>query len=294
MTSYKYGKCLVGGVLASSIRLVTNPLEVIKVYCQIGRYQGTGIAQGLRLLWLEEGVGGIFKGVGPTAIAYAFQTGTKYCLYEYFKDTISSQLDANRNKQYSQAIYVVSAGCAEACADVLMCPWEQLRVKVQTSPQGLFPTRFGPALSTMISNRTHPFAALRALWMRQIPATITNFFVFENTVHGIYQHVLQHPKDAYSKQSQLAVSLVAGYVSGACCAIVSHPADSLVSLMSQPHHEGKSMKQLVQEVGLVKLGTRGLSSRILLTGTIVGMQWILYDSFKTAMGMGTSGSDGTH
>jgi solute carrier family 25 phosphate transporter 3 len=291
---YKYAKCLAGGVFASSIRLVTNPLEVIKGYSQVGRYKhaNTTILQGLRTLWLEEGLAGLSKGVGPTAIAYACQTGTKYSLYEYFKDSLSTRLEPAYAKEYHQLIYVTSAGCAEACADVLMCPWEQMRVKMQTSAPGQFPTSLKPALMTMISNRTHPFGALRALWMRQVPATITNFFVFENTVQAIYRHVLQQPKDAYTKPAQLTVSLVAGYVSGTCCAVVSHPADSLVSLMSQPKHEGKTIQQLVNEVGLIKLGTMGLSSRMLLTGTIVGMQWILYDTFKTAMGMGTSGSDG--
>ena len=290
----KYAKCLVGGVFASSIRLLTNPLEVSKGYSQIGRYHDrTSIFRGLQTLWLEEGFRGLFKGVGPTAIAYACQTGTKYSLYEYFKDSSASHLGPELTKQYRQLIYITSAGCAEACADVLMCPWEQLRVKVQTSPAGHFPTRLGPALAAMISNGTHPFGALRALWMRQIPATMTNFFVFENTVQAIYQHVLHHPKEAYSKTAQLSVSLVAGYVSGVCCAVVSHPADSLVTLLSQPRHEGKGLTQIAREVGLFRLATVGLPSRMLLTGTIVGSQWIIYDSFKTIVGMGTSGSDGT-
>ena len=162
----KYAKCLVGGVFASSIRLLTNPLEVSKGYSQIGRYHDRkGIFRGLQTLWLEEGIKGLSKGVGPTAVAYACQTGTKYSLYEYFKDSSASHLGPELTKQYRQLIYVASAGCAEACADVLMCPWEQLRVKVQTSPAGQFPTRLGPALAAMISNGTHPFGALRALWI---------------------------------------------------------------------------------------------------------------------------------
>ncbi|GKY92211.1 hypothetical protein MPSEU_000192300 [Mayamaea pseudoterrestris] len=290
----KYAKCLAGGVCASSIRLVTNPLEVIKGYSQVGRYKSsTGIFRGLQRLWMEEGLRGLFKVVGPTAIAYACQTGTKYSLYEFFKDSSSNCLGPDHVKEYRQLIYVTSAGCAEACADVLMCPWEQLRVKVQTSHVGAFPTKLGPAFAAMLADGTHPFQSLRALWMRQIPATMTNFFVFENAVHAIYMHVLQQPKDSLSKPAQLGVSLAAGYVSGVCCAVVSHPADSLVSLLSQPMHDGKGITQIVNEVGLWKLATMGLSSRMLLTGTIVGSQWIIYDTFKTIMGMGTSGSDGS-
>jgi len=35
--------------------------------------------------------------------------------------------------------------------------------------------------------------------------------------------------------------------------------------------------------------TRGLGTRIIMIGTLTGLQWWIYDSFKTAMGMGTTG-----
>jgi solute carrier family 25 phosphate transporter 3 len=90
------------------------------------------------------------------------------------------------------------------------------------------------------------------------------------------------------------VTFCAGYVAGFASSVISHPADSLISLMSTPAHKGKTLLEIAKEVGWFKLWTQGLLPRTLLTGTAVGFQWWIYDSFKTAMGMGTTGGEAKH
>lgn len=47
------------------------------------------------------------------------------------------------------------------------------------------------------------------------------------------------PKDTYSKPVQLSITFASGYLAGIFCAIVSHPADTMVSkLYSQGKSEG--------------------------------------------------------
>jgi len=116
-----------------------------------------------------------------------------------------------------------------------------------------------------------------------------NFSFFELIVQSFYRHVFTNPKDSYSKGTQLGVTFASGYLAGVICAIVSHPADSLVSLMGKETNKGKSLGQIASEVGMVNLCTRGLGTRIIMIGTLTGLQWWIYDSFKTAMGMGTTG-----
>lgn len=45
--------------------------------------------------------------------------------------------------------------------------------------------------------------------------------------------VVPKPKAECSKSEQLTVSFAAGYIAGVFCAVVSHPADNLVSKMNQ-------------------------------------------------------------
>lgn len=58
------------------------------------------------------------------------------------------------------------------------------------------------------------------------------FASFEAVVESIYKYVIPIPKENCSKNKQLGVSFGAGYIAGVLCAIVSHPADNLVSFLN--------------------------------------------------------------
>lgn len=105
----------------------------------------------------------------------------------------------------------------------------------------------------------------------------------------LYTHVFTKPKTDYSKMTQLGITFAAGYLAGIICAVVSHPGDSIVSLMAKPKYRGKSMKEITKDFGLMNLCTKGLGTRIIMIGTIAALQWWIYDTFKTTMGMGTTG-----
>ena len=49
-----------------------------------------------------------------------------------------------------------------------------------------------------------------------------------------------------------------------------------------------NIKIIYSEIGMSGLW-RGLGARIFMVGTLTGFQWWIYDSFKTAMGLGTTG-----
>lgn len=58
------------------------------------------------------------------------------------------------------------------------------------------------------------------------------FASFETIVEKIYKYAIPTPKEQCSKNLQLGVSFAAGYAAGVLCAIVSHPADNLVSFLN--------------------------------------------------------------
>lgn len=62
--------------------------------------------------------------------------------------------------------------------------------------------------------------------------TMMKFASFETIVELIYKHAIPTPKDQCSKSLQLGISFAGGYVAGVFCAIVSHPADNLVSFLN--------------------------------------------------------------
>ncbi|KAL5492210.1 PIC2 [Sanghuangporus weigelae] len=288
-----YSKCLLGGVLACGITHAgITPLDVTKCNMQVDPAKYKGLSSGLKTLIAEEGSTGIWKGFGPTFVGYSFQGAFKYGLYEVFKDAYSNLAGEENSKKYKPLIWLAGSASAEVFADIALCPFEMTKVKIQTSPQGTFPVKFGPALKEMSrlkAETRYPFGSLVPLWSRQIPYTMAKFFFFEKIVQLFYTHVFPEPKETYGKGTQLGVTFASGYLAGVVCAIVSHPADSIVSQMGKLSNKGKSFGQIASEVGAVNLMTKGLGTRVIMIGTLTGFQWWIYDSFKTAMGMGTTG-----
>ena len=83
--------------------------------------------------------------------------------------------------------------------------------------------------------------------MRQIPYTMMKFAAFERTVEFLYKHVVPVPRDTLGYGSQLAVTFAAGYIAGVFCAIVSHPADSVVSKLNSD--VGSTAMQALRQLG---------------------------------------------
>jgi solute carrier family 25 phosphate transporter 3 len=77
------------------------------------------------------------------------------------------------------------------------------------------------------------YKGITPLWMRQVPYTMVKFAAFENTVKAFYKYIFTAPKDTYSKSTQLTITFLSGYWAGIFCALVSHPADTMVSILNK-------------------------------------------------------------
>merc|ERR1711944_120931 len=124
------------------------------------------------------------------------------------------------------------------------------------------------------------YAGLKPLWLRQIPYTMMKFSCFEKTVELLYKHVVPKPRAECSKSEQLMVTFAAGYIAGVFCAIVSHPADCVVSVLNKT--PGVSAGQVAKGLGFKGLW-KGLFARIIMIGTLTALQWFIYDSVKVAL-----------
>ncbi|KAL8434571.1 hypothetical protein Efla_000087 [Eimeria flavescens] len=292
-TSDYYLKCMLGGVLSCGLtHTAVCPLDVVKCKMQVYPEKYKGLLPGIRTVLREEGAGGLRLGWAPTFIGYSMQGMFKFGLYEYFKDLYGNLMGEEGYARNKGAVWLAASASAEVVADVALCPMEMVKVKVQTSPQGAWPTGLFCATNQMMKMRHEtkfPFGSVVPLWSRQIPYTMAKFYFFEKVVQLFYDKVFTKPKETYSKPTQLGITFASGYLAGVICAVVSHPADSLVSLMGKAENKGKSFGTMASEMGYTKLFTKGLGTRVLMIGTLTGLQWWIYDTFKSAMGMGTTG-----
>jgi hypothetical protein len=97
------------------------------------------------------------------------------------------------------------------------------------------------------------------------------FASFERTVEAFYTHLLTRPKESYSKVTQLSVTLASGYIAGVFCALVSQPADTMVSKLNSAEMRGHSMAQVYGKVGFAGLW-KGLGARVVMIGTLTSAQ----------------------
>eukprot|EP01065_Artemidia_motanka_P030707 TRINITY_DN36795_c0_g1_i1.p2 TRINITY_DN36795_c0_g1~~TRINITY_DN36795_c0_g1_i1.p2 ORF type:complete len:390 (+),score=142.58 TRINITY_DN36795_c0_g1_i1:102-1271(+) len=291
-----YLKCMIGGVLACGMtHTLVGPLDVVKCSMQSdpGRFKSTWA--GLKHVFATEGIGGLVKGMSHMCVGYGTQGMFKFSLYELFKDSFMNTAgrEMSMDPLCRGSIFLLAASTAEVLADLPMCPFEMCKVKVMTAPAGSFPTHFMASLRQMWRDRDHtgfPFGSIGAIWCRQIPYTAAKFFTFEWAVSVVYMTLLTGPRDSYSQNMQLLVTFLAGYLSGVICTIVSHAPDSLLSLRAKPSNVHKPYMQIAREVGWYNLWTQGLGARILMVGTLTGVQWWIYDRFKTSVGLKTSGT----
>jgi solute carrier family 25 phosphate transporter 3 len=287
-----YGKCMIGGILSCGLtHTLVCPLDIVKCNMQVNPEKYKGLVSGLRVLVAEQGFKGMTIGWAPTLIGYSMQGFCKFGFYEFFKDFYMNLLGEELACAYTGLIWLTASASAEFFADIALCPMEMTKVKVQTS-LGQFPTSLIPAVQKMneLKGETRfPFGSLVPLWSRQIPYTMAKFYFFEATVRAFYTYVFTNPKDTYSKSTQLGITFASGYIAGVVCAIVSHPADTLVSLGSKKANAGKGFGQIAKEFGYANLCKKGLGTRIIMIGTLTGLQWWIYDTFKSNMGMGTTG-----
>ncbi|KAJ2960521.1 hypothetical protein NQZ79_g4107 [Umbelopsis isabellina] len=275
--------CALGGALACGpTHSMVTPLDLVKCRNQVkpGMYKGT--FSGWATIYKAEGLRGVFTGIGPTAIGYSLQGTGKYGFYEFFKYQYSQMAGDEAAHKYRTALYLAASASAEFLADIALCPWEALKVRMQTSVPP-FATNTAEGFNKLKSAEGLGgfYRGLVPLWGRQIPYTMMKFASFERVVELIYDKFLTKPKAEYNKFQQLEVSFAGGYIAGIFCAAVSHPADVLVSKLNNQSKSGDSpgVGALVKELGMKGLW-RGLSQRIVMIGTLTAMQWLIYDSFK--------------
>lgn len=82
----------------------------------------------------EQGLRGFFRGWGPTLVGYSAQGAFKYGFYEFFKKYYSDIAGPEYATKYKTLIYLAGSASAELIAGVALCPFEAVKVRVQTQP----------------------------------------------------------------------------------------------------------------------------------------------------------------
>uniref|UniRef100_A0A1L8E0J7 Phosphate carrier protein, mitochondrial n=1 Tax=Nyssomyia neivai TaxID=330878 RepID=A0A1L8E0J7_9DIPT len=276
-----YGLCCVGGTLSCGLtHTMVVPLDLVKCRLQVDSAKYKNLFTGFKITVAEEGARGLAKGWAPTFWGYSAQGMCKFGFYEVFKVYYANLIGEENAYLYRTSLYLAASASAEFFADIALAPFEAAKVKIQTTAG--YANTFREAAPKMFKEEgiTAFYKGLVPLWMRQIPYTMMKFACFERTVEAIYQYVVPKPRADCSKSEQLVVTFAAGYIAGVFCAIVSHPADVVVSKLNQA--KGSSAITVARNLGFMGMW-KGLMPRIIMIGTLTALQWFIYDGVKVAL-----------
>jgi solute carrier family 25 phosphate transporter 3 len=273
-----YALCGFGGILSCGLtHTFVVPLDLVKCRIQVDPAKYKNLVNGLKVTFREDGARGLTKGWAPTLIGYSMQGLCKFGFYEVFKILYANMLGEEKAYTFRTGLYLAASASAEFFADIALAPMEAVKVRIQTQPGWANTLRQGVPKLWAEEGAAGFYKGLPPLWLRQIPYTMMKFAAFERTVEFLYKHVVRRPRDTLSKPQQLVVTFVGGYIAGVFCAVVSHPADTVVSKLNSD--VGSTAVQAAKDLGWAGLW-KGLGPRILMIGTLTALQWFIYDSVK--------------
>jgi len=282
---------LAGGICCSITHGALCPVDVVKTRIQLQpEVYNRGMVGGFKQIIAAEGAGALATGLGPTALGYFIQGWFKFGGVEFFKINITQSLGDETAWKYRTPIYLVSAACAEFIADIFLCPLEATRIRLVANPE--FASGLLTAFPKIIKNDGFMkgfYSGFGPILFKQVPYTMAKFAVQGATAEKIYEVTGTDMKTA-SGSTKMAVSLSSGVVAGVAAAIISHPADTLLSLINKSPGAGGTgsipsrLLNLAKEVGFKKLCLTGLGARCVMIGTLTAGQFGIFDIVMNATG----------
>ncbi|KAI1821684.1 mitochondrial phosphate carrier protein [Xylaria intraflava] len=287
-----YVKFFGAGALAATLTHgAATPIDVVKTRIQVDdAMKGMNMVRAARQIVGKEGAAALLTGFGPTAVGYFIQGGAKFAGYEFFKkryiDLVGSQQTAT---QHRTAIYLSASASAEFFADIALCPLEATRIRL-VSQRG-FATGLASGFTRLA--RQEGFRGLYSgfipLLFKQVPYAVGQFSVHEAAVEMIYRAIGPERKAKLTHLESTGVELTSGIVAGVAAAVLSHPADTLLSAMNKGSGDPSQgtttrMFSLAREFGPRRLLLSGLGPRVLMTCGLVAGQFVIYAQCKALTG----------
>lgn len=278
-----------GGICCSITHGALTPVDVVKTRVQLDPVKyNRGLVGGFKQIIGEEGAMALTTGLGATAIGYFIQGWFKFGGVEFFKINAVQALGEEKAWANKTSIYLASAAAAETIADVFLCPLEAVRIRAVSDPEFCDGLADGFGKMLKAEGIGGFYAGLVPILAKQVPYTMAKFAVQGEAADKMYAGMGKSPAQC-SSGTNLGVSLSSGVVAGVAAAIISHPADTLLSKVNKAGAGGegsmaKRLATIASETGIVSLCTVGLLPRCVMIGTLTAGQFGIFDTVMNALG----------
>lgn len=273
-----------GAAACAITHSVVIPLDVVKTRLQTDPSNYKGFIDGMTKISRDEGPKALLLGSQATIAGFVWYGLSVYPCYDLFKKILSELIAPEILTVHTNDIALIAGALASVVASIGLAPMETCRIRTVAQPSvycplGLFGTFTSIANEDSAIGWRALYAGFSSILTRQVIFGSIKFISFERVCDVIYS---VYPFLRDTTATSLAVSLVAGGISGCLSSIVSQPADSVLTYCaksSQSLNFFEGSRVMVQNDGMVAL-FRGLGSRCLWAGSIIAGQFFLYSVFR--------------
>jgi len=291
-----YARFSLAGALCCAVSHgALTPVDVVKTRMQLSPHvYNKGMPAAFRQVVAKEGPAALLTGFWPTFTGYFLQGIFKFGGYEFFKKQWVTHLGSEQARKHRTAIYLSSSAAAEVVADLALCPLESTRIRLVANP------KFANGLLGCAARLLREEGVARGFYsgfvpmlFKQVPYTMAKFVVFEALSEKVYEAV-PVPKAQLSNGAVTCINLGSGVGAGVVAAIISQPADTLLSQINKAGAGGAGstasrLVNIARELGIKGL-YNGTGTRCIMVGTLTACQFAIYGNIKTMLGA-TGGTD---
>lgn len=283
-----YSRFFLAGALCCSITHgALTPVDVVKTRIQLSpEIYNRGMFGGFRQIIQAEGPGALLTGFGPTFAGYFLQGGFKFGGYEIFKKLIVEQMGMEKAREYRMPVYLGASAMAECVADVALCPLEATRIRLVSQPTFANGLLGGFARIAREEGILGFYAGFGPILFKQVPYNMAKFATMEVVLEKAL-HFTNRTKASLNPTEATVYNLGSGLIAGFAAAFISQPADTLLSKINKSKGlPGETISgrlwKMSKDLGVKGLFT-GLTTRLVMVGTLTALQFAIYGSIKKSL-----------
>ena len=280
-----------GGGAAAISHGITTPIDVVKTKMQSNpeKYKGMGLIAAAQSVINEFGIMFLLAGLGPTFIGYGLEGAMKFGAYETCKGLFSEVFA----KQFYN--YLLASVVAGAIAAIILCPMEEVRIKMVENADWKDESLISALLRLMKESGIFAtFAGLPAMLSKQIPYTMgkqVSFDIISKAIRRVFINLLG---EQMVEDYPWLVSVCAAFVTSIIACICSQPGDMILTYTYKSG--GNDANDIVSVTNRIYkqrgLGgfILGLQARLAHVAFIITSQLTSYDALKVLLGLPSTGS----
>ncbi|CAG9578020.1 MIT1_mitochondrial_iron_importer [Leishmania major strain Friedlin] len=258
-----------GGIAGFAEHFVMFPCDTIKTRMQCGGARS--ICHVVRHLWSHERLTHLYRGCVPVLVSAIPAHGAYFSVYEALKRLFGD--DTNMG-------IAAAASFSTVAHDTVSTPFDVIKQRMQMDKHRCFSSSVECAKRIV---RTEGVGALFASLPTTVIMNIPHFSAYWLAYEGFLAS--RGHGNVRNHQDEMTVDyMAAGFVAGACAAVVSFPFDTVKTYLQLGHGMGfrHTLRELIQLRGMRGVYS-GVVPRILYTAPSGAIMMVTYETVKSAL-----------